>query len=602
MSYLPVFLVLGMIVVVSTVLFCQLSPKSKLGQTISISKKNYIVYYLLASIDIVTIGVSLYLNHSIMLIHEDSIRTNIVWAERRDNLVELAGLSTKVNAPGNNVFETLAIQTERNLRDSFHVEFVKQMNAITQNIKSGLVGDLRDLILKNISNIEKSMNNMMAVQNEIFGLLAKNKMQVASSKMAHMDRKYADLTNTINVLNLEISTIQNGILQGQKARADELKFIEYCLAAIILLIVVMVAIYGHILGKQSKKDFDEKLNWYRNLIDSFPAATVNLDKSGVIRYVNKSFEYMFKCKAGDVLGLSINDFFNGVEYKQEKHGDLSKFIIEISDKTKHLTVSMRTHEGELLNVEMGSTIVEMPAERLHQLILTDVSDLDRIAKMKNELIAVFSHEIRTPLTSMRAGIYILMKGKLEESKPVIEMIASNCERLISLTNNMLDIEKIEMGKVYKNIISRNFNKFIDEVVMQNKPYAEKYGIDIKVEHLKEKIKIETDYDKLSQVLANLLSNAIKFSEDNSIIELVCAANTEKVTVSVIDSGHGVPSDFVNQLFEKFSQHDASTTRKNEGAGIGLALSKQIIENLQGRIYYSPNPHGGAMFTTELPIQ
>jgi signal transduction histidine kinase/DNA-binding response OmpR family regulator len=224
--------------------------------------------------------------------------------------------------------------------------------------------------------------------------------------------------------------------------------------------------------------------------------------------------------------------------------------------------------------------------------------------LKDEFIATVSHELRTPLTSITASLGLLhgtAGGDLSEPvKRLISIALSNCQRLVRLVNDILDVEKLASGKVTFDLQPVDIEQLLKRAIDANRPIAENAGVSIRLE-TSFPCEVYADPDRLMQVFSNLLSNAIKFSPSLAQITVSLEDRGEKVRVSVSDQGPGVPDDFKARIFQKFAQADRSDARQKTGTGLGLSIAKGIAERLGGQIGFGDAPGGGAVFYVELPI-
>ena len=234
-------------------------------------------------------------------------------------------------------------------------------------------------------------------------------------------------------------------------------------------------------------------------------------------------------------------------------------------------------------------------------VLHDITQRRNVEKLKDEFVSVVSHELRTPLTSISGSLRLLLGGvtgilpvKTEE---MISIAHRNSERLIRLINDLLDIQKLEAGKLELDLQPVQVSTLIAKGIELNKGYAQKHGVTFSFsDYTSEDLLIQGDEHWLQQVLANLLSNAAKFSNPgDSVVISLKKAPLKKVQVNVTDQGPGVPEEFHASIFEKFSQADSSTTRQKGGTGLGLNICKSIIELHQGEIGFSSVRGGGATF-------
>ena len=231
------------------------------------------------------------------------------------------------------------------------------------------------------------------------------------------------------------------------------------------------------------------------------------------------------------------------------------------------------------------------------------NERNRLEQMKDDFVATVSHELRTPLTSISGSLALLMNnaaGKLPDSAARLLGIAHhNCQRLGRLINDILDVEKIESGKVVFAVKRMDLRNLVEQSIEANRGFADDYGVRVKVEPNLVACEIAADPDWVAQVITNLLSNAIKFSERDQEVEVAIEKRAHTIRLSVRDHGCGIPEDFKAKVFEKFAQADNSDARQ-KGTGLGLSIVKQIVTRLGGEVSFEDVPGGGAVFHVDLP--
>lgn len=225
-------------------------------------------------------------------------------------------------------------------------------------------------------------------------------------------------------------------------------------------------------------------------------------------------------------------------------------------------------------------------------------------RLKNEFISTVSHELRTPLTSIRGSLGLLAGGVAGNLPPqahsLIDIALSNSERLVRLINDLLDIEKIESGKMVFRLEPLEIGPLVAQAVAGTTAYAGQLGVRISLEDRAPAARVLADPDRLTQVLANLLSNAAKFSPAGARVEVLITRDQGSVRVAVTDRGPGIADDFRHRIFQKFAQADSSDTRQKGGTGLGLSISKAIIDRHGGDIGFDSRPGQGTTFFFLLP--
>ena len=238
-------------------------------------------------------------------------------------------------------------------------------------------------------------------------------------------------------------------------------------------------------------------------------------------------------------------------------------------------------------------------------VVEDVTERRQMERLKNEFISVVSHELRTPLTSIRGSLGLLLgvfKLDLPQRvKSLIEIAYNNCERLIPLINDILDIDKIASGHMRFEMQEESVATLTAQAVQANEAYARKFNVSIVVAPIDEKLRIVVDAARYQQVLSNLLSNAAKFSPAGGVIEVSAQVVNGSVSIAVRDYGEGISEEFQSRIFSKFSQADSSATRAKGGTGLGLHIAKQLVEQMHGTIEFSTQVGKGTTFRIGFPL-
>ena len=239
-------------------------------------------------------------------------------------------------------------------------------------------------------------------------------------------------------------------------------------------------------------------------------------------------------------------------------------------------------------------------------IFRDITQRREIERLKEELIATVSHELRTPLTSIQGALELVTAGAAGEVPEAAESLLSiaydNGHRLVRIVDDILDISQIEAGQMAFNMDLVDVSALLRMALDANDQYAQRHGSHIRLEdHLESRTYVRADADRLLQVLANLLSNAAKFSPEGTEITLAVEARDDDIRITVQDRGDGVPEAAREHIFGKFMQVDGSATRAHGGAGLGLAISKAIVDRLAGTIGLDSESGRGASFHVTLPI-
>jgi PAS domain S-box-containing protein len=236
-------------------------------------------------------------------------------------------------------------------------------------------------------------------------------------------------------------------------------------------------------------------------------------------------------------------------------------------------------------------------------LFQDVTERRALERMKDEFISTVSHELRTPLTSLRAALGLIAGGALharpEKAQQMLDVAIGNTDRLVSLVNDILDLERMSAGKMQMHLADAKISDLLQRAADLQHSTVQKTGVQFRIDA--EPVTAQVDADRILQTLTNLVSNALKFSPPGSQIRLIArATGPNEVLVGVIDQGRGIPSEKLETIFERFQQVDASDSRMMGGTGLGLAICRSIVEQHGGHIWAESASGEGASFYFTLP--
>ncbi|MDK2122771.1 ATP-binding protein [Parachitinimonas caeni] len=352
------------------------------------------------------------------------------------------------------------------------------------------------------------------------------------------------------------------------------------------------------------------------ILDSTAYGFIATDSDGTIRSVNRRVETMLGYPPDELIGQQKLTLFHDPN-EIAVHLDTREYSPDgawalLTDKARkgQIAESEWTYlrkDGSRLPVMLSVTALQQGTGLVSGFlaIVNDLTERRRVEQMKREFVSTVSHELRTPLTSIRGSLGLLLGGMNNElSEQAVQLIGiahKNSERLVRLINDILDIEKIESGKMKLEIRAEPVMTLVSQAISINRGFAQEYGIQYKVVESCDNVMAWLDADRFGQIMANLLSNAVKFSPTGQGVEVGVRRAGKRIRIMVRDYGPGIPAQFRSQLFQKFSQVDSSDTRQKGGSGLGLAISKALTEAMQGKLGYEDAEGGGSLFWLELPI-
>ena len=278
-----------------------------------------------------------------------------------------------------------------------------------------------------------------------------------------------------------------------------------------------------------------------------------------------------------------------------------------------------TVEQALMQVIANQAAISIDNARLHErqtVQLAQIAEqkrelersyaqINEISRLKSEFLANMSHELRTPLNAI-LGFSEILKDNLvaleeEQRHECLENIHASGKHLLELVNDVLDLSKIEAGRMELSYDDFFVNNAVREVHNVIRSLSERRDIDLSIDVVPEDLLVRADKSKFKQVLYNLLSNAIKFTAQGGRVWVKARAECETLCVDVGDTGVGIPREHHERIFNEFYQVDSATTRQVEGTGLGLSLTRRIVELHGGRMHLESEPGAGSVFTFRLPL-
>jgi PAS domain S-box-containing protein len=336
-----------------------------------------------------------------------------------------------------------------------------------------------------------------------------------------------------------------------------------------------------------------------------PIAVLELDPQGRIREINRAAELLFGYTPAELAGEHAKKLILP-KYHVEFDAQWRR-LLETREPIARLKLRNPRRDGIAIVCEWTVTPLVNPAGETVAVIAQgrDVTQELEAERLKKEFTSTLSHELRTPLTSIIGSLQLINSGIMgEPEKEVLELTAvaeRNAQRLLDLINDILDIEKIESGKLTLAPQTLALDEVLHEALVLNRAFGERYRVRFEMRGEPPPAQVHADRKRLLQVLTNLLSNAAKFSPEGGTVEVSMERVGSRARVGVHDRGPGIPENFRSRVFSRFAQAESALTRQKGGTGLGLAICKRLIELMNGTIGFADREGGGTSFYFELPV-
>ena len=344
----------------------------------------------------------------------------------------------------------------------------------------------------------------------------------------------------------------------------------------------------------------------RAVVDNVVDGIITISETGEIETFNPAAEQIFGYTASQIIGQNVRILMPG-PYRGEHDGYLRAYLKTGEAKIIGIgrEVVGKRKDGSTFPMDLAVSEMQIGSSSIFTGVVRDITERKQADLIKNEFISTVSHELRTPLTSIKGSLGLIKSGVIgklpDKLRSLLEIAYSNSDRLERLINDILDIEKIEAGKMDFHLRPVEIVELVEKAIEANKGYGDKHGATFVLKDTPpEKAMVEGDEDRLMQALSNLMSNAAKFSPQGERVEVSVSSGAVGVRVSVTDHGPGIAPEFRSKIFEKFSQADSSDTRQEGGTGLGLSITKTIIEHHDGFLGFETEMGKGATFYFVLP--
>ena len=349
--------------------------------------------------------------------------------------------------------------------------------------------------------------------------------------------------------------------------------------------------------KRAERLLKESEERIRSILETMPAGVAVINQNGTIEFMNKAALELTHYKRNESNTLQASrlfSFFNDTSFEQ---------LIGAQEFGASRDCQIASSTGERFPAEASTCKLSWSESSACLVVFLDATIKYEVERTKREFFAMVSHDLRTPLTTISLIFSYLLDGLGGDlSKDATEFASrgfESCQRLMTLVQDLLDLEKMRAGKFVMDIVETSISEVISAAVSAVEPYAESQSISLSQELTE--LQCLCDGGRIIQVLINLLSNAIKFSVPDGTVYIVAQVEANHVKISVRNRGPVIAADKLSSIFEKFEQANSRGAEERRGTGLGLAISKTLVEQHGGKIWAESSEEAGTSFSFTLPL-
>lgn len=622
------------------------------------------IYYLLAAFDLATISFGLFLNHRILGIYTDSVDLNREWAERAGRYADLALLTSPVNAPGNDVFDTHDVEREQTALERALGRFEEALAAARADLGTNVPAAAAEPLARGLDRVERSMGEMVAESRVIFQNLREGAPEVAGRRMAQMDRTYFQVRMALDELQRDVRTIQDKNFHGQTAAAVALGKYEYLVAGFIVVMVAAVTLYGHNLARKMQADQGERERILvelrateartRAIVDTAADAVIVSDQRGIIESVNPAAERIFGYTARELCGQNVGVLMPPRD-RQAHEGHIRAYLE--TGKARIIGVQGREvvgrqRDGSTFPLEISISEVRIGGRHLFTAILHDITQ----RKRADELIRRYNEELeetvrerteglraalakQLELASKNAQAYevirrtqeeLLRRERLAAIGEVVAAVAHGIRNPLASIRAAAEVQREDLGggpmaETLDDIVAEavRLESRIRGVLDLAQPFESTLAMDDVNDfvgefargigkRVPEKIRFTIELDpsvprmlfdrvQLREVLEAIVVNALEAMNGQGVLTIRSVLASNGDGLRAVTLSVADTGPGIDPA-RLGRIFDLFYTSKASGTGIGLAIARRLMESQGGTIDVTSEMDRGAVFTVCLPVR
>lgn len=589
-------------------------------------------YFVLATFDLFAICCVLaFSNHAINTFLVDA-GINQAWSYRQGLYAELSHTANHCRRPAQEVLQAKNTELSSQQLGQSLKAFRDDLDDARMDAQQHVPVAQQPDVLRRLTRLRELAQKMELESERVFASVDSFQQADISALSLSIDETYAQIVDELSELTLLASNTLNLRYDSQIQSMVQMRGYQWWLALVGTMVVSLVSYYGHRFSKaiqqqvqcvtEQTSELAEKEARLRTIVDTAADGIVTMNHQGVIESCNEATLKLFARGRLELVGKPIFLLMEEIDDNADASGQLTLCLLDVNALvgTKRELRGTRP-DGSKFYVELAVAEVRFSDRRIITGIIHDVTErrefeaqlkkhrqaAEAATEAKSQFLANMSHEIRTPMTAIIGYSDLLLEPAQsdEERQRCVQTVRRNADHLLNLINDILDISKIEAGKMTVETIGLSPCQIIGDVasLMRVRAIEKKIGFEVCYDS-PVPVEINGDPVRVRQILLNLVGNAIKFTKTGQVrIHASCIdmnSDQPKMNFRVIDSGIGLTQEQIGRLFQPFTQADYSTTRQFGGTGLGLTICKRLVEMMRGSIAVSSVPGLGSCFEFTVP--
>lgn len=581
----------------------------------------YLIYFVLAAFDILTLSGSLLFHHRLIGIHRDAMEYDQEWSAEFQRHIELATIIAEANAPGNDVFQSLDPESELLRMNSILPFLMDKIEETKLSLQKGLSGDSAAPLLVHLINIETAVDKMANDAERLFAHVEAGDMETAGATMATMDQKYAQIIQLLNRLEHDSHEIVGNKFSLRTQLAEDMRTFELAIGVIIAVMIVGVAVYGYKLSNQMRSYTQQLELQFASLKTSEQRLRDLVESSNQGMAIHREDRPLFVNRAWATV-YGFNDVQDTYGRQRISDGMAPADLARLHEKRRQfldhgeqlrMEFRARRQDGAIIGLEYTehaidwegapailSVVVDVTARKhAEDVLVADRQKIEKVEMERTRFFAAAGHDIRQPLHTI--GLLLPMLARTQPAKrkrEILEVLNSAYGVMATLLDELLELARLEAGAAEPEIKPLRIGQLFRKLETEFLPQTGEAGIELRV--VSSETTVATDPILFERIVRNLLSNAVQNTVKGRVL-LGARHRRGILQVEVWDTGTGISRTEAKNIFSDFYRAARKTTSNATGLGLGLSIVRRLAELLGHRLDFHSELGKGTVFSIEAPI-